>query len=227
MPRSAASTGALTTFTTWSTRSWNVPLSAAAVSRRVSYCESGPCAATVIRCGRPRGELDRDPPEQGGKRDERPQDLEVSLVDDGDVHGVRDDPAVERGDDLLGHDHARAVLRLAGRRREVRRDDDLVEPQQRPLVRLLREDVESGAGELARLDRLGERRLVDERAAGGVHETRPVPHVGDGVAIDQAARLVREGRVERDDVGRREEILHALRLLDAEVAEAVLPTNGS
>ena len=50
----------------------------------------------------------------------------------------------------------------------MRRDHDLVELEQRARVRLGGEDVERGAGELARADRLDQRVLVDERAARGV-----------------------------------------------------------
>ena len=167
------------------------------------------------------GERHGDPPELRGKRDEGPQHLEVGLVDDGDVDGVRDDPSVERGHDLLGDDHARPVLCLVGGGSEVGRDDDLVELEQRAGVRLGREDVERCARELPRPDRLEERLLVDERAAGRVHEARAVPHPGDRVAIDQATGLVGQGRVERDDVGSRQQLLERLELVDAEVAEPV------
>ena len=46
-----------------------------------------------------------------------PSTSRSACVDDRDVDGVRDDAAVERGGDLLGDDHARAVLRLARSRR--------------------------------------------------------------------------------------------------------------
>ena len=94
-------------------------------------------------------ELDREPAELGGERDERAEHLQVGGVDDRDVDRVRDEAALERGDDLLGDDHAGAVLRLVGGGGEVRRDDDLVELEQRAGVRLGGEDVERGAGELA------------------------------------------------------------------------------
>ena len=88
------------------------------------------------------------------------------------------------------------------------------------------EDVERRAGELARADRLGQRVLVDERAARGVDEPRAVPHQRDRVAVDQAARLVGERRVQRHEVGRGEQLLERLRLLDAELAEPLAPDEG-
>ena len=177
----------------------------------------------VRRSGR---EPDRDPPELRGERDERAEHLEVGLVDDGDVDRVRDDRAVERGHHLLGDDHARAVLRLVGRGGEVRGDDDLVELEQRARVRLGREDVERRARELPGPDRLGQRLLVDERSARRVDEPRAVAHQGDCVPIDEAACLVRQRRVERHDVGRCEQLVERLHLLDAEVAEPVAPDEG-
>ena len=80
----------------------------------------------------PGGQRDADAAEQRRERDERTEHLEVGLVDDRDVHGVRDDAPFERGDYLLGDDQTGAVLRLVRRSREVRRHDHLVELEQRP-----------------------------------------------------------------------------------------------
>ena len=99
------------------------------------------------------GELDREPAELRRERDVRAEHLEVLGADDRDVDGVRDEAALERRDDLLRDDQARAVLRLLGRGGEVRRRDDVLEPEQLALVRLGREDVERRAGDLAGADR--------------------------------------------------------------------------
>ena len=123
------------------------------------------------------GELHREAAELRGERDVRAERLELLRADHGDVHGVRDEPAVERRRDLLGDDHARAVLRLVGRGGEMRRDDDVVELEQRARVRLLREDVERGARDLAGLERSDERILVDELAARGVDRAHAVAHL--------------------------------------------------
>ena len=85
------------------------------------------------RAGR---EPDGNPADQRRQGDERAEHLEVGLVDDRDVHRVRDDAAVERRDDLLGDDQARPVLCLVGRGREMRRDNHRVELEQRARVRL-------------------------------------------------------------------------------------------
>ena len=69
-----------------------------------------------------------------------------------DVHGVADEATGERGIDLLGGLHAGAVLGLSRGGTEVRRDDDVVQLEQRRLGhRLAREHVERGAGDLAGL----------------------------------------------------------------------------
>ena len=99
-------------------------------------------------------------------------------------------PPLERGHDLLGDDHARPVLGFVGRGGEVRRHDDVVEREERAVVRLLREDVEGGAGELARRQRLGQRLLVDQGAARGVDDPRAVLHLRDPLAVDHAPGLV-------------------------------------
>ena len=99
------------------------------------------------------GELHREAAELRGERDVRAERLELLRADHGDVHRVRHEPAVERRGDLLGDDHAGAVLRLVGRGREVRRDDDVVELEQRARVGLRREDVERCARDLAGLER--------------------------------------------------------------------------
>ena len=95
------------------------------------------------------GELDREPAELGGERDVRTEQLEILGADDRNVDRVRDEAAVERGDDLLGDDQAGAILRLVGRRGEVWGDDDRVELEQLAGVGLRGEHVQRCAGDAA------------------------------------------------------------------------------
>ena len=88
--------------------------------------------------GRTVRKLHRDAAEPRRERHVRPEHLEVVGADHRDVDGVRDQAALERRGDLLGDDHAGAVLRLPGRRREMRRDDDVVELEQRAGIGLAR-----------------------------------------------------------------------------------------
>ena len=134
-PRSrarAAITGALTSSPTWSTRPWNAPFSAAAVRSRVSYSDERAVRGDgdALRRTRPPAPP-RARPSFAASGMNGPSTSRSAGVDDRDVDRVRDEPAFERGDDLLGDDHAGAVLRLVGRGGEVRRDDDLVELEQR------------------------------------------------------------------------------------------------
>ena len=108
-----------------------------------------PWNESAIRRGCAAGELDREPAELGGERDVRAEQLEILGADDRDVDRVRDEPAVERGDDLLRDDHAGAILRLVGRGGEMRGDDDRVELEQLAGVGLRGEDVERSAGDAA------------------------------------------------------------------------------
>ena len=202
---------------------WNAPFSAATVSSRVSYCDER-AVVRRARCARRAAlrELHREAPELRRERDVRGERLEVLRAERRDVHGVRDEAALERGDDLLGDDHARAILRLLGRRGEVRRRDDVLELEQRARVRLLREDVERRGGDLAGPERLDERVLVDELAARGVDEPDAVAHLRERVGADRLPRLRRQRQVQRHEVGGGVEIVGRLDALDAELAEAVL-----
>ena len=167
------------------------------------------------------GELDRQPAQLGGERDVRAEHLEILGTDDRDVDGVRDEAAVERGDDLLGDDQAGTILGLVGGRGEMRRDDDVLQTEQLTVVRLGREDIERRAGDLAGADRRGQRRLVDELTAGGVDDANAVSHLLQHVAADEAARLVGQRQMKRDEVGGLEDGLRRLRVVDAELAEAI------
>ena len=60
-----------------------------------------------------------------------PRTSRSSAPTDGMLTAFVTSAAFERGGDLLGDDHAGAVLRLLGRGGEVRRDDDVVELEQR------------------------------------------------------------------------------------------------
>ena len=166
-------------------------------------------------------ELDRQPAQLGGERDVRAEHLEILGTDDRDVDGVRDEAAVERGDDLLGDDQAGTILGLVGGRGEMRRHDDVLQPEQLTVVRLGREDVERRARDLAGANRRGQRRLVDELAAGGVDDPNAVSHPLQHVAADEAARLVGQRQMKRDEVGGLEDGLRRLRVVDAELAEAI------
>ena len=129
-------------------------------------------------------------------------------------------PPSSAADDLLGDDHAGAVLRLVGRGREVWRHDDVRLVEQRAGVRLRAEDVERGGGDLPGAERVEQRGLVDQLAAGRVHDPHAVLHLRDRLGVDHAARLVVQRQVQRQEVGAREHAVERV-VLDAELAEAL------
>jgi hypothetical protein len=84
----------------------------------------------------------------------------------------------------------------------VRRADDAVEAEERVVRRgrLLLEDVERRATDVAGGDRVGERALVHEPTAGAVHEQHPLLHPRDRRSVHDVPRLIRQRDVERDHV---------------------------
>ena len=165
-------------------------------------------------------ERHREPAELRRERDVRPEHLEVVGAERRDVDGVRDEAALERRGDLLGDDHAGAILGLVGRGGEVRRHDDVRRAEQRTVVGLRDEDVERRAGDLARFESCDECVVVDEVAARGVDDPHAVAHLRDRVFVDRAARVVGQRQVQGQEVGAREHVVER-EALDAELAEAL------
>ena len=123
---------------------------------------------------------------------------------------------------LIGGDRAGAVLRLRGRRAQVRSDDDVVAAEQWVLgERLRREHVERRAAHLSRLDGGLERIEVDELAARAVDDPHAVLHLRDGLGVDPVDGVRGLGEMDRDDVGPRVQLVGRLRVLHAELPEAL------
>ena len=182
-----------------------------------------PAVAISMRVTGPCGERHREAAEPLGHRQERLEHAPLVLGHERQVERVRDGQPAERRHDLLGDHDAGAILRLARRARQVRREQEVGRVAQRRVgrQRLLREDVQRGARELARAQRRDERLLVDERAARGVDEQRAGPQQRQARRVDQAARRRRDRQVEADDVGHRERRLDRLGLLGAELGDAL------
>ena len=120
----------------------------------------------------------------------------------GDVDGVLDDAELEVVADLVGELDADGFLGFVGGAGDVRAEQDVVEAEVgRVLERLLAEDVERGAGDVAGLDGFGEGFVDDELAAGAVDDADALLHDGDGVLVDEAFGLRREADVQREEVG--------------------------
>ena len=100
----------------------------------------------------------------------------------------------------------------------MRRDDDVLELEQRARIRLGRIDVERCRGDLAALQSDEQRVLVHELAACRVDDAHAVAHLRDRRRVDRAARLVRQRQVQREEVRTREHLVER-RALDAELAK--------
>ena len=169
-----------------------------------------------------------EPAEAADERQERVERLGVLGRDRGDVDRGGDDPAGEGGDHLLGGLDARAVLRLGGGGAEVRRDDDVGVAVEQRVVRdrLGREDVERRAGDLARVQRVLERRVVDELAARAVDHADAVAALRERLRVQEALRLRRAREVDGEEVGLGVDLGGGGRGLGAELAEALRADEG-
>ncbi len=99
----------------------------------------------------------------------------------------------------------------------MRRADQAARPEQHIVLRrLLLEHVERRAGDMAAVERVLERRFVDQPAARAIDD----PHAGLGpgqrLAREDAARLIGQRRVEGDEIGAGEQFVE-LGLLDPEL----------
>ena len=91
----------------------------------------------------------------------------------------------------------------------MRRSDDLVAGEQRVILwrRLLLEYIEGRSGDLSTLDRCQQVALRDDPAARGIHDQHTLLHLGEGLCVDQVARLLGEGHVDGDHIGTRKELI--------------------
>ena len=175
MPRSAAMSGAFTSFTVSSTRPWKTPFSVATVSSLVSCSESGPWTAIVTREGHAPASAIARRPSFAASGTNGPSTSSSRGSTTGMFTAVRTTSP------------SSAAATCSAMTTPARSCASVVEParcgvtttcgqlQQRPGVRLLLEDVERCAGHLPRADRLGERGLVDEPASGCVHDAARRP----------------------------------------------------
>ena len=121
-------------------------------------------------------------------------------------------------EDLLSH----PVLRLARVGTEVRGHDDVVALQQRVVRagRLQHEDVEPRAEEPTGLEGREERVLLDDAAARGVDDHGADRQGRELLVTEHAAGLVREGRVDGQEVRTREHGAKVVEQLDLQLVGA-------
>ena len=124
------------------------------------------------------------------------------------IDGERYELACECELHHVGDGVAGLVLRFARARTEVWCDHHLIEGEERAVgARLDVEHVESGAGDLTRTHRFGERFFVDDSAARHVDHTEIGLGLGEDVAADDALGLLGLGEVNRDEIALRDEVV--------------------
>ena len=141
----------------------NAPRSAAEVSRREPVLARRPAVAISMRVTGPSASAIARRPSRSATGRNGSSTRRSSSGTNGRLSACATGLPAERRHDLLGDDDAGAILRLARRARQVRREQEVGRVAQRRVgrQRLLREDVERGAREPARAQGLDERRLVD------------------------------------------------------------------
>ena len=145
-----------------------------------------------------------------------------SAPTEGMLTAVADDAAGERRDDLLGALVTGTIGRLGGRGAEMRGDNHLGVGEQRVLGhRLRREHVQRSAADLARVERVSQRRFVDQPAARDVEDAHAVAHLRERLGIQPVLRLRGLRQMDRDEVRLRVDLLAVLGLLDPELAIAI------
>ena len=138
------------------------------------------------------------------------------------VHRVRHELAAQREPHHLRDGRPRLVLRLHSGRAEMRRHHDFVEPEHVALRGgFLREHVERGAGHALVLEGLDQRVLVEDPAAGGVHDAHAVLHQGQLALPDEPLGLRGSRQVNRDEVALHEQGLERRHELHAHLPRPV------
>ena len=109
--------------------------------------------------------------------------------------------AAQDGDRTLGGQLRHAPARGPRRAPDVRQQHRVRGGEQtRVHLGLALVDVDAGGEDRAVLERDGQRLLVDDRTARRVHQHRRRLHEREPAGVDQPARPVVQGNVERDEV---------------------------
>ena len=105
-------------------------------------------------------------------------------------------------------------------------DDDLLEFEERPGVRLGLEHVERSAGHFPGLDCLRESSLIDEPSARRIDDANAVAHTRERICAEQTAREIVEWEMQRYDVGGGVDVVEGRRRLDSELAKSLYGDEG-
>ena len=133
----------------------------------------------------------------------------------GEVHGRQRGAVVAVADQLAGYLDADVVLRLQCAAADVRGEDDVVQADQWRHERLAvalgldREHVDGGAGQMAALQRLGQRLDVDHAAARRIDQHGALAHFFQLLAAEHHLGGGRFRHVQRDYVGALQQLVQA------------------
>ena len=123
---------------------------------------------------------------------------------------------------LLGHLEGDVLLRLGGGGAEMRGADHVRQVEKRAVGRRFDlEHVEGCAGDVAGVQRLGQRRLVDQAATGAVDDAHALLGLGQVLARQDVAGLVGQRHVQGDEIGAGEKFVE-LDLGHAELLRALV-----
>ena len=137
------------------------------------------------------------------------------------VEGIGDGPGDQEIGHLLGHLKGHVLLRFVGGGTEMRRGHHILHAKERMRGGGLDlEHVKGRTCHMLALDRLEQRILVHQSAAGAVDDAHTLLALGQRLGIDDVAGLVGERRVQRDEVGAAEDVVQ-LDLLHAEIERAL------
>ena len=142
----------------------------------------------------------------------RPDDRERLCVHVRHVHRVAHFAAHQHRANLLCDLDAHIFLCLRRARTEVRREDDVRQRTQREICgrRLDFVHIQRGCCDLAALQRIVQRLLVNEPAACAVDDPHALLRLREPLGVEHVLRLVRERHVHRDVVGKRHDFIEAL-----------------
>ena len=124
------------------------------------------------------------------------------------VHGRREAPPGDAGEEVRGGHRGHPAAGRRRRRRDVRDDEAVVHRDQRVVgrERLRVGDVERGGEDRPHPEGVHQGPRVDDRSTRRVDEDRGRPHRPQRRRVDQVARLRVEAHVQRDEVGRRQQL---------------------
>ena len=145
-------------------------------------------------------------------------------VDVRHVDRIVDDAVEQKFRDGLRDFDADALLRLGGRRAEVRRKHDVGQRAKRQIVRrrFLLINVQRGAGDVTALQRLEQRGFLDQTAAGAIDDAHAGLALGKRLRVQDVLRLRRHRHVDGDEVGAAQERIEIIRQLHLQAACAAL-----